>query len=1060
MYFLTPDLSQVAFGHIDEPLNNPPTTNTIKTNYSTMKKMLYVVLMMTSIMNSYAQTTIPLDVPRIVPISPTATAMEKYLTYPVDHCTGVPNITIPLYEIVAGEVTIPVSLSYHASGLKPKDGNTLAGTGWTLNLEPSVTRQVCGAPDDSYYGWFNDPRKDYYPGNNIEESRIRYCNELVNNIRDTQPDKFSYKLPNGSGSGYFLDYIHFLSIPRNNDKFERVTANGMRITDANGVKYLFNGETEKCGDIITRWLCKSIWSPNNASRALVDFSYYMLDHKSPPGRYYNLNNKVIVSLQDGFNKQNIFTIQTPSQNRHYSITYPSEPTNGIPDATLTPISESQARVYYPEINSFIDDNMIIARLNEVNFLGNKMSVSYKGAGIVPNNSSVLDEIEITDKDGIKVRSIKFYITPYNSNTSLTKLDSVVISAPGAESRKYAFNYHNTWNVPSVYTTAVDHWGFCNGSDGWSEPTVPSFRSGLTLLSVNGGASQHVMLNFQGAGREPSHEWTKTGVLTNITDPQGITTKFIYEGNFGAFRNNNNYYAKNYLHPVGGLRIKRIETIDPKTGKGIYKSYTYGLTRRDVPNFEPVWGGGAIKHIVTIRDYVSTVTHRYSDEATHSYWNYYITTYNSMPESNISFNGGSAVMYNIITEETTNSEDNTTTKTNYSYNVKAHEFEDILNWDSSDPAGSVRQFLGSQSESIMQQLTRKRPAHPREPSDDYVNFYAATNQFYGAPVATDHFRNNKLASSTKYEYKGERVWVTNIEVDLPHRRVIGDTKGLNASEVFVTGNYYPTGQSDNVQTTYYLDTETYRAVDKETTSQYHDIDGRQDVITTEKKYFYRVDITDPGVSLKPRRIETANSDRTVIIDSLDYLPGYPAILSRHKYIENNSWKESRILFKPNTSLPEKIQFRTNKMSSFRDEVKYNAYDSYGNVTEVMGKDGRPVSFIWGYQGQFPVAKIENATIQQVYNGTNVFDGWASYAEPPFALWSRIEQLKTELPNAMVTKYEYKPLQGVVSITDPNNITTKFDYDHYGRLTDRYFLDAKSSTDIRKVILQKYVYKFGQ
>ena len=62
---------------------------------------------------------ISLDVPRIVPISPEASSMERKQSYPVDYCTGVPSITIPLYEIVAGEVTIPITLSYHASGLKP-----------------------------------------------------------------------------------------------------------------------------------------------------------------------------------------------------------------------------------------------------------------------------------------------------------------------------------------------------------------------------------------------------------------------------------------------------------------------------------------------------------------------------------------------------------------------------------------------------------------------------------------------------------------------------------------------------------------------------------------------------------------------------------------------------------------------------------------------------------------------------------------------------------------------------------------------------------------------------
>lgn len=72
--------------------------------------------------NGQSEDGINLDVPRFVPLSPSATAMVKYQSYPVDHCTGVPDITIPLYDIVAGEVTIPVLCPIMLRGLNPKKG--------------------------------------------------------------------------------------------------------------------------------------------------------------------------------------------------------------------------------------------------------------------------------------------------------------------------------------------------------------------------------------------------------------------------------------------------------------------------------------------------------------------------------------------------------------------------------------------------------------------------------------------------------------------------------------------------------------------------------------------------------------------------------------------------------------------------------------------------------------------------------------------------------------------------------------------------------------------------
>ncbi|PWG78233.1 RHS repeat domain-containing protein [Pararcticibacter amylolyticus] len=986
-----------------------------------------------------AQTTISLDVPRVVPVSPTATAMEKYLSYPVDHSTGIPNITIPLYEIVAGEVTIPVSLSYHASGLKPKDASTYAGTGWTLNLEPSVSRQVCGVADDSYYGWFNNPARDYNPAIAGEQDKINYFNQLVDNMRDTQPDKFSYKLANGGGSGYFMYGRDFLSIPRTNDKVEYHSGGGMSITDAQGVRYLFDGEREDVENIITRWMCSSIWAPNNPNNALINFSYTTLPYNHSLGHYYNLNDRVIIKKsQNDPHAADILTEETGGHNWHYAI----EHVDGQPEAQLRSVSESQAGVHYPGNTKHISDVMKGVRLDGVNFLGNQMAVSYKTVGSSPYNSEVLDAIEVVDQNGTLVRRIKFYITPYNSKTSLTKLDSVIVSAPGAESRKHTFSYYSTSSVPDNYTKSVDHWGFYNGPEYLTGSSVPSFRETMTFPDVNGWPAGTMTLNFSGANREPNHSSTETGVLSRITDPQGITTTFTYEGNFGAFRDNKKPSNKDYLHPVGGLRIQRIQTLDPGTGKWIRKNYTYGLTRPNITGFKPVWGGGAIRHIVTARDYTSSVKQRNVDANTNAVSSYFLTTYASMPESNISFNGGSSVMYNIVTEIVTNSTDNDFLKTTYYYNAKMHNFEDVLHWDDSDPAGSVQIFLRDQPETILQQIARVLPAHPREPSDDYVNHYTLTNQFYGKLIRKDLFRNNKLASQTEYSYKTEVAWGGNIALDLPHRRIIGNTEDLQLNDVFTIGNYYPAGSPSGVQTSYYLDTETYGALEKETERTYYDSDDGQGVVTTQKIYDYQFNWGDPGSSLKPRHIQTTNSDGTVVIDSLDYLPGYPAILSRHKHMENNSWKESRILFLPNSSLPAKVQSRTDQVPVFRDEIRYNDYDNNGNVTELMGKDGMPVSFIWDEQGQFPLARIENATIQDVY-----------------AHWPGIKQIRTELPQARITTFEYKPLHGVVSITDPNNITTRFDYDHYGRLTGSYFLDVKSPSDIRKAILQKYIYKLG-
>ena len=48
--------------------------------------------------------------------------------------------------------------------------------------------------------------------------------------------------------------------------------------------------------------------------------------------------------------------------------------------------------------------------------------------------------------------------------------------------------------------------------------------------------QDFLVNYEGGNRNPSPEYAQTGVLRLITDPQGVQTRFTYEGNCGAFRN--------------------------------------------------------------------------------------------------------------------------------------------------------------------------------------------------------------------------------------------------------------------------------------------------------------------------------------------------------------------------------------------------------------------------------------------------------------------------------------------------------------------------------------------
>lgn len=1009
---------------------------------SLAKVLLVSFCMCLPLVSMRGQQQISLDVPRIVPVSPEATMMEKFQSYPVDLCTGVPDITIPLYEIDLGELTIPVTLSYHASGLKPKEQSGFAGTGWTLNLEPSISRQINGIPDEEDYGWFNrNEGWNHVPSGMSAE--YEYYLRKTGNTYDTYPDKFIYKLPNSGSSGYFENqFTPLRTAPRTNDRVVFQGSGSMEVTDAKGIRYSFGSSYEMTGNYITRWLCDGIYSARNGE-LLASFSYLVRDNLRNPNDYYNLSDQLVfVSRSD----KDEFVIMIDQNNgNYYRVTHNNSATDSEPHREV--ILPGETDTNYSPGSSYVGGTISASGLEEMYFKGNHLYVSYRTAGSNPNNTIVYDKIEVEDNNGDLVRDIRFYITPYNGNTSLTKLDSVRISAPGVEDRVYKFSYISPNSVPSIYTTNVDHWGFCNGNEGSEQHTFPSIQQSF-LFDINGlGVREEQTVHYSGVSREPVAAATEYGVLASITNPEGIRTHFSYEGNAAAFRDNSkDPEHRDYLHPVGGLRVSEIETYDTHTGKQIRKYYKYGLTRPDEAGYEPVWGGGAIKHLVTQRDYYSTLDVVAHDPSDFFDWQEHVDIYSSMPVSNICFSSGVPVMYNIV-EESVVGNDGEHYWTDYYYHVPIHDFEDLLEWNDDDPATSVHEFLLSSITDANKTLVRPEPYYRHEPSSDFT--YGASNQMNGALLRTEYYREGELIESRENIYE-ETEWSYEMGFSVPEQNIIVSLddylQGLYTGDVF-TERYY------------LADISTFRTLAGESVKRYyHHDNGETDTLTVETAHSYQYDYHDPGVSLRPSTTVTYLSDGRMSSDHYEYLHNYPDILSLHRHVEAGDSTESRILFKEGSCLPEKIQFKGGSEENYRDEVVYTHYDGYNNPIEICGKDGIPVSFIWSYRNSFPIARIENATIAEVYAAMNVenLDSTAASFAPSEQLLGQLNGLRTTLPNAHVTTYLYDPLKGVTSITDSNGVTTRYDYDGYARLTENSYIDV----DLREVILQKYEYKFNQ
>src|SRR4051812_31972766 len=92
--------------------------------------------------NGYSQ-----DLPKVIQPSPEAAALFRFMDYPMDYSTGLPQISIPLYEVKSGELSVPISISNHASGRRVNDQDGPVALGWSLNAGGMISRTSYGSVD-------------------------------------------------------------------------------------------------------------------------------------------------------------------------------------------------------------------------------------------------------------------------------------------------------------------------------------------------------------------------------------------------------------------------------------------------------------------------------------------------------------------------------------------------------------------------------------------------------------------------------------------------------------------------------------------------------------------------------------------------------------------------------------------------------------------------------------------------------------------------------------------------------------------------------------------------
>jgi YD repeat-containing protein len=157
---------------------------------------------------------------------------------------------------------------------------------------------------------------------------------------------------------------------------------------------------------------------------------------------------------------------------------------------------------------------------------------------------------------------------------------------------------------------------------------------------------------------------------------------------------------------------------------------------------------------------------------------------------------------------------------------------------------------------------------------------------------------------------------------------------------------------------------------------------------------------------------------------------------------------------NIIAPETIE-EQNGSSGLREIlIRYHSYDNYGNILSVSKEGDIKTSYIWGYKGVYPVAKIIGTDYSSAYNILTSTDKNTLNGNPTdVQVRTIIKKIRDYYltTNVMVYTYTYQPLVGMTSETDANGKTTYYQYDDFGRL--KYAKDQ----DVNVIKEYKYHYK---
>lgn len=999
-----------------------------------------MILMFTPniLVSQNASDSYKVTLPNMILPSPTAQVFQKFMGYRPDLSTGAINIEIPLYTLKINEFKLPFSLRYHTSGIKVNDISHPVGYGWAFSPGLRISRITMGRPDEIFNREIR--HEDLSDFKYLRNTQNDFTSEKI----DSQYDIFTLHLPSGnttfllepSDNGWkalCVDVPYKIEIIINNHNIE-----GFRVIDENNLTYEFGMDYNHTEQTVfhnsdaqllvnTSWVLKKIILPGNVTNNTIEFTW---KRTSATPFVQRRNSKFHYYLTDKY------------FDYYLSGGCDTSPQTGFSEGGNSFEANTSSCLILEKVKCTTSEIILLYDLIRDVSYGETTEIPYLKSFAVNSNSS-------------EILKTTFLYGSGNEKNLLKELKT-------ADQAPYLFQYNSTF-FDKRHGFSQDYWGYYNNKPNGG--LVPS-------MTIKYSRSSQLGYAIGVADRSVNVEAMQAFMLKKITYPTGGYTEFEYEPHkFEPYTGSDMIKNNPILSIGGGLRIKETRSTADLFSPTITKRYTYGK------NGNGIGQSAAVPSLETFLDeryYLSLGGDECGLGFSQCKWKYQYrkTMVNGYSNYNSYLQFCTPIWYQTVLEETIGN----TTKdaTIYEYTYDCDQTIDFYFSGSYDYMGEVEQLfppsiiysyknLYTQGPSLIaekQLLWNRNTSQYQTQKSTYYNFRSLSIRDALMSLHTERFIIRMTPTSYGYFYSDPDFPVSTNNIACTRQ----ETSNYFYRTFYIPQNTLKLAQKKEV---------LYNEKDSIVQNTYYEYVKHDDRIFNLRTI---ISDTDNEKAIKEELLYPNDNLAELSTEQKAYIPNMISSnlitkpVRRKQLLKKGSTysllnqKTSQYrLFPSNLVLPEKEYYKTdNNVEEVR--IQYHNYDQYGNPVYITKDGSDKLTYLWSYNGQYPIAEIRNATYAEISSavksvfGTNVTIDALSGTLLPNEIKLKDGSLQRALPNALITTYTYKPLIGISSITDPAGSTTYYDYDSYGRLKETYIMEKDQNGADVKRILQAHGYNY--